>query len=272
VADYDKVIPPGQEGKIKVKIVGRKLHPGHFKKNFKVRTNDPENQMVVLYLSGNVKKVFDIKMNLNLMGFTEDDLKGDAVITNLLKEPIRITGYKWKPRYSKIDFDKVLDVKIDEIEKGRKYKVLVHKKGYIPPGRHSAELVLLTDYPKLKEKSLSFLMTVTADVVVQPEKIFFGEMRVVEGISKSFDRMFSIVATRGDSLKVFRVVPESERVTVALEEVKPGKAYKCTVRVRPEIKNGPFRTTIKVYTNYKGYEELTVYVQGAVHVIKAGKK
>jgi hypothetical protein len=115
-------------------------------------------------------------------------------------------------------------------------------------------------------------MTVTPDVSIQPERLFFGEMRVTEGISKSFDRMFSIVATRGDSLKVLKVVPENEMVTVALEEVKPGKAYKCTVRVRPELKNGPFRSTIKVYTNYKGYEELTVYLQGTVHVVKATKK
>jgi len=273
VADYDKVIPPGQEGKIRAKIVGRKLHPGHFKKNFKVRTNDPENQTIVLYLTNNVKKVFDIKHNLNLMGFTEDDMKGDAVVTNLLDTPIRITGYKWKAnKYSKLDFDKVLKVKIDEIEKGKKYKVYVRKKANIKPGRYQADLILLTDYPKLREKALNFNITVTPDVSLQPERLFFGEMRVTEGVSKSFDRMFSVVATRGDSLKVLKVVPESERVTVALEEVRPGKAYKCTVRVRPELKNGPFRTSIKVYTNYPGYREMTVYVQGTVHVIKPDKK
>ncbi len=59
MADYDKVIPSGSEGKITVKIHGHKIHPGRFKKSWTVSTNDPENERLVLYVGGSVKKVFE---------------------------------------------------------------------------------------------------------------------------------------------------------------------------------------------------------------------
>ena len=48
MADFDKVIPPGQEGKVNIKIDGKKLFPGMFEKNFAVSTNDPQNQQFSL--------------------------------------------------------------------------------------------------------------------------------------------------------------------------------------------------------------------------------
>jgi len=272
VADYDKVIPPGKEGKITAKIVGRKLHTGTFKKRFTVTTNDPERKVITLYLKGNVKKVFGLSDVLSLMGYKNDDIRKEIEITNLLDRPIRITGYKWSIKGRKSpDFNKLMDVKIVELEKGKKYKVKVHKKGDIPPGRYYAELILNTDYEKMMEKTLRFNLTVVPDVEVHPAEIFLGELRLEEGVSKSFDRIFSVIATRWDSLKVLKVVPESERITVATEVVKPGKAYKCTMKIRPKPQSGPFKSKVTIYTNYKGYEKIELPIQGAVRVVRRKK-
>ena len=272
MADFDKVIPPGKEGKITAKIVGRKLHPGAFKKRFTVTTNDPERKVVTLYLKGVVKKVFNLSDDLSLMGYRNDDIKKEIEITNLLDRPIRITGYKWaKRRMRTPDFSKLIDVKIVELEKGKKYRVKIRKKEDIPPGRYYAELILTTDYEKLVEKSLRFNLVVIPDVEVHPAEIFLGELRLQEGVSKSFDRVFSIISTRWDSLKVLKVVPESERITVSTEVVKPGKAYKCRMKIRPKPQSGPFKSKVTIYTNYKGYEEIELPIQGAIRVVRRKK-
>ena len=73
-------------------------------------------------------------------------------------------------------------------------------------------------------------------------------------------------------MKVTKIVPDSENITVATEVVRPGQAYKCTVRVRPKAENGPFKSGITIYTNYPGYREIKVVIQGAVHVVEDRKK
>ena len=272
MADFDKVILPGKEGKIEAKLIGRKLHPGHFKKYFRVVTNDPDNQSLTLYLTGNVKKAFDLSKPLNLMGFTTDEIKGETLLSILLDKPVNITGYKWNFLRGNPDFNEVMGVKIKTLEKGKKYRINIWKKGEIEPGRYHGELVLKLDYPKLKEKVLSVNLTITPDVEVHPPVIFFGEMRMNKGVSKSFDRPFSVIATRGDSLKILKVVPGNENITVSTEAVRPGQAYRCTVRVRPKAENGTFKSSLILYTNYPGYKEIKVDIKGAVHVVEDKKK
>ena len=47
MADFDKVIPPGQEGKINLEIAGKKVH-GNFSKSATVYTNDPVHAQLTI--------------------------------------------------------------------------------------------------------------------------------------------------------------------------------------------------------------------------------
>jgi hypothetical protein len=264
VADYDEVIPSGAEGKIKVTIHGYKIHPGRFKKSWTVNTNDPDNERIVLYVGGSVKKVFEFSGQLALSGFTDEELRGETVITNLLDEPINIKGWKWDEKAASDNVEAVIGVKLDVIEGGRKYKISAWKKPGAAPQHYRGEIVLETDHAEIKEKKVGIRMTVTPDVEVHPNKVYFGEMIVQEGVSKSFDRQIRIIAARADSLRILKVVPDNDEITVKIQEVQPGKVYKGTISVRPPSKVGAYQGSIKIYTNYPGYEELNVVVAGAV--------
>lgn len=265
MADYDKVILPGQEGKIEVKVYGHKIHPGRFNKSYTVKTNDPENSRLVLSIIGEVKRVFEIPKPLSISGFWGEELKLETAVNNLLDEPIKIKDAEWAGEGKDTElFKEKLGFKLETVEKGRKYRVSVWNKKDLDPGHYMADLVLATDFKKLEKKRLPVRITILPDVEVHPRTLHLGEMMIPEGTTKSFDRTFRVIATRGDSLKVLRVIPSRDDITINIKEIHPGKSYQGTVRVRPPTDVGRFTGAFKIITNYPGYEELNVDVKGVV--------
>jgi hypothetical protein len=269
VADFDKVIPPGQEGKIEVKIWGHKIFPGHFKKSWTVTTNDPENERVVLSLSGDVVKVFEVSSEIAVNGFSDEKLEKEVILTNRLDRPIHLKGYRWSEKMrSSPELSNLLGVKLETIEKGQRYRLKVWNKDPLPPGHYLGDLYLQTDYDELNEKKVMVRFTVTPDVEVHPKTIIMREMIVDEGTSKSFDKRITIIAARADSLKILKIEPDREDITVNVQEIVAGKSYRCTVRIRPPSKTGRYLGTLKVHTNYPGYEEMEVNITGTVRAMK----
>lgn len=265
MADYDEVILPGKEGKIKVVIKGDQISPGRNKKSFTVTSNDPENSKVVLSVTAGVKKVFDVSKNLYIVGFTGEELKMETVLTNVLREPVRIIDYYWSEKSRELEkYKDKLEVKIKEIQKGRKYSLILKKKEEIEPGRYMGELVLTTDSMKLKEKKMRIMLTLNPVVDVNPRKIFYGEMGIREGEENVFEKRFRLVAMRGDSLKVLNVIPSRNDIEVDIRELQPGRAYQGIVKVRPTNSTRNYTASIKIFTNYPGCEELEIAIQGSV--------
>ena len=267
MADYDEVIPPGSEGKIAVKLIGHKLHNGSFKKSFTVKTNDPENAKVTLSVLGHIQQVFQMSKALSLSGYRGEEIKEELVITSTLDEKVSLTGYHWSEKSKdKEALEKGVGVKITPIEDGKKYKIEAWLKEELPPKQYFADLFVETDSEKLPEKKMTFRLHIMDDVELHPSSIYMRELRVVEGTSKSFEKVVSVIAARGDSLKVLDVIPSDESITWNIREVRPGKAYTCRFQIRPRSEPGKYEATLKFITNYSGYEELVVPIRGSVRI------
>ncbi|HER43226.1 MAG TPA: hypothetical protein ENO08_02055 [Candidatus Eisenbacteria bacterium] len=266
MADYDKVIPSGQGGEIRVKIHGSKIHPGRFTKSWSVVTNDPENKKLTIKVGGTVKQVFDSSGQLFMSGFHDESISGEMILENKLDEPIHITGWKWDERSLEGGIDEKIGIELKEIEKGRKYRLSAWKKPEAQPEMYRGEIILTTDLPALPEKKIPVRLTISRDVEVHPNRVYLGEMVVPEGSSMSFDRQFRIIAARGDTLRILGAEPDREDITVKIQEVQAGKVYKGTVRVRPPSKLGNYDGIIKIKTNYSGYEEILLHVGGRVRL------
>ncbi|HSG27835.1 MAG TPA: hypothetical protein VLA34_05090 [Candidatus Krumholzibacterium sp.] len=267
MADFDKVIPSGSEGKIGVKIVGFKIHPGRFTKSFTVTTNDEKNPKVVLKVTGTVKKVFDFTKSLSISGFADEDLAVETVITNQLTEPVNITGWHWSDKSREYDFlAEHIGVKLETIEKGRQYRLSTWGKKAVPAGQYNGDIVLETDFPNLPEKKFTFRMVITPEVQVHPSTVIMREMMVREGTSKSFEKVVSLIAARGDSLKILEVIPSRDDIAVNVQEVRPGKAFSCKLSIRPPSVAGKYEGSITFRTNYPGYEEIVAEIRGTVRV------
>ncbi len=268
MADYDKVILPGSEGRIGIKITGHKIHPGRFNKSFTVKTNDPENSKVILSVSGIVKRVFELSKSMNLSGFANEKLELESIISIHLPDDINITGWHWAEKSKHYDFlIENIGVDLQTREPGKKYSLKVWTKDYIEPGRYLGDLILETDFKDIPEKKQMFSLTITPDVQLAPRTVIMREMRLSGGKTKNFEKRVSVIAARGDSLQILEVIPDRDDITVNVRETRPGKAFSCVISIRPPAKSGRYEGTVTFITNYPGYEKLELPIKGMVRVI-----
>jgi hypothetical protein len=95
VASFDKTIPPGGQGEITLTIKPYSvLH--RFKKDTKVRLNDPNLPLLHLTLTGVAQPFIEIKPShiVRLRGAPGDDLKGQVHFISHLPTPWKITEYR----------------------------------------------------------------------------------------------------------------------------------------------------------------------------------
>ena len=269
MADYDKVIPPGQEGKVNIKLDGKKLFPGLFDKKFTVRTNDPDNAQFDLVVTGTVKKAFEFSREMRWSGFVDDKFKFEVDVTNLLPTPINITSVRWADDAASKGLPEKIGLKLETIEKGKKYRIKLLKKKALTPESLVANVVMTTDFPKIKEKSVPMSIIVQKEVEIYPDRLYFGEMIIPPGATKAFDRTFNIVAARGDSLKILKAVPNRDDMTVKIQELQPGKSFRGTVWIRPSSRLGQYAGSIRTYTNNPKNPEIVLDIVGSIRVGEA---
>jgi hypothetical protein len=95
VPKYDKTIPPGSEGGITLTIKPFSvIH--QFKKETKVRLNDPDRPMLVLTMTGVATPFIEIQPShiVRLRGASGDDMRGQVRFTSHLPTPFKITEYR----------------------------------------------------------------------------------------------------------------------------------------------------------------------------------
>ena len=235
-----------------------------------MKTNDPQNASFDLTLQMTIKKVFELSRELRWTGFADEDLKIESIITNLLTTPVNITGARWSDDAKAKGYDKKIGLKLETIEKGKKYRLKLWRKEEMAPESFVTNVILSTDFPKLKEKNLQMSVTIAADVEIQPNRLYFSEMVIPPGATRTFDRQFNIVAARGDSLKILSAEPNRDDITVKIQELVPGKSFRGTVWVRPSSRIGQYFGSIKITTNHPKYKVLNVDLVGSVRVADTG--
>lgn len=95
VPSYDKTIPPGGEGAVTLTIKPFSvLH--QFKKETKVRLNDPQRPMLTLVMTGVAQPFIEIKPShiVRLRGSPGEDLRGQVHFISHLPTPWEITQYR----------------------------------------------------------------------------------------------------------------------------------------------------------------------------------
>jgi hypothetical protein len=95
VPKYDKSIPPGGQGDITLTLKPFSvIH--QFKKETKVRLNDPDQPLLVLTLTGVAQPFIEIQPShiVRLRGSPSDDIRGQVRFTSHLPTPFKITQFR----------------------------------------------------------------------------------------------------------------------------------------------------------------------------------
>jgi hypothetical protein len=161
---YDKVIPPGEEGKIKIKVVTKGYGGNKLSKAVRVNTNDPNNSSIELVLSGNVKALASIiPKSVYLSGKVGENLSQIVKIIPEAQESFKIL---------KVTALSGADIRhtLQEINNaGNTFYELTIENTRQTPGRYFDTISLITDRSDQTPLSIYVRGNIKADAEAQPE-------------------------------------------------------------------------------------------------------
>ena len=94
MAQYDKVIHPGQDGEINLELDGAKLHGGGFTKTATITSNDPKRRTMTVSVSGTVIPYLEVApARLFMQGYYGEPVERSFTIkSNEKDKKLEITG------------------------------------------------------------------------------------------------------------------------------------------------------------------------------------
>jgi hypothetical protein len=143
VAEFDRVIPPGGEGKVKLSV-DTKGYQGKFSKRATVVSNDPKMKMSILYIRAFVKVPISLApTSVYFYGAAGKKFSRVVEIKAELEKPLRLDP-------SEFNLDGIFSYTLIEIEQGRKFHIRFENISE-EPGNHSGFLKLKTNYSEKPE-------------------------------------------------------------------------------------------------------------------------
>lgn len=269
VANFDKIIKPGQSGKVTANVDTTNF-TGPISKSATVETNDPSTPTAQVSINATVKPYVEA----HPAGFVRYNmLQGDAETQSILlyseeEEPFEIVKVESPQPWIKVEQTK-LDASQMLSTVGRKgqaqYRVNITAGG--PEGKIGplAEKVrIITNSKHQPEYLVSVTGVIRPTYRVEPSGVNFGEIAATDSGATR------LLVVRSNNLKA----PESFVVTKAESslpnvkaEVKPTAnkgEYEVTLQVAKDAKAGDLDGNVKIYTSDKVNPVVTVPVKGTV--------
>ncbi len=143
MAHFDTAIPPGGEGKIRLQFDTR-TYQGSVYKSARVYHNDPDKETLILKMTANVKvPIYLSSRYVSLFGEEGQSVTRVIDIKAELDKPLKLDPMEFN-LVEKVSYT------IEEIEKGRKYRIMF-KSIPGPPQTYGGFLKLKTNYPEKPE-------------------------------------------------------------------------------------------------------------------------
>jgi len=236
VAKFDKVIPPGQEGKIELEVDGAKV-AGAFKKSASIHSNDPNNPVMTITLEGDEKAYIEVAPSdrVYLQGRYGETVEKQVVLKS------NEEGLNFKVTGMESNIDDKITYKVEPGPDAGQYTVDIYKNPKLPNLNTYGSLTVHTNSEKSPEKILQVQVVTKGAITVQPSTINFGEVLFGEpngAAAQPVRRDITVIKSEGE-FGIHDVQFDSDMYSAKVEEVIPGKRYKVGVEFRPPVKKQP---------------------------------
>jgi len=250
VPRFDRVIPPGGEGKITLELSTRG-YQGSLQKSADVYSNDPRMPQIKLVVKAFVAVPISYEPRATMLtGQLGEDIT----------QVITIKAHKEKPlTLEPVSFtvpDKV-GYEIKTIEEGRVFEVVL-KNIWNKPGKYSGFLTFKTNYPEQPELKLGFIAYLKSVLEIQPASIAFrhrgnpddNSKKKSENILPKRSVMLSLL--KGNDLKIEKIEINEKLFKKSVNEIEAGKKYRIDLELNTKnLPSDGFDEVMKIYTNVK---------------------
>lgn len=231
VVEHEKVIPPGQQGKIKTELRTSGLG-GEFQKSIQVATNDPARRSLQLILSGRVVNAVQVDriptVNLKMDAPTEFEIRLRTI------DQVEMTGVSCATRF--------VQAKIQP-QGEREYRLAVVVADDAPVGRSNFDLLVATNSEL--EPVVPITVSCMKGIEVIPPTFGFGSNT---RSGSGFPTSTVVVRKAEGGLQIRTVSSNDPNLDLKVSEVRDG-LYRLVATYRGEISNLGAKSFVIVETD-----------------------
>ena len=238
-------VSPGGEGQITVHLDTARL-AGRTSKTITVYTNDPTLPAAAITLTGQIVADLVVTPTPLYLGKVH---RGDVVRRELQVSPGRPGTAALVTRIR--NNNPAIRAKLESLPEGGQ-RIVVELARDIPLGRFNDQLMLTTTSATEPELQVPVFGSVEGDVVVLPSQVTFGVAQAGE------PRELFIRSVGDRPLNVTRVNVRSDVATYELEPIKPGVAYRLTLRLRDGLPVGRVEEAVEIFTDHPNEQRVVV--------------
>jgi hypothetical protein len=263
VADFDKVIKPGQTGKVHA-VVDSSTFSGPISKGVSVFTNDPEHPQIELTIHAKVEPYISIKPGYaRYITVQGEPLEGNIAQTLWAPDGTSwdITGVDSPYPFLAVTFHEAKPEERLPDAKGKQWKVEMKLSNQAKVGPLSDYVTVHTNHPKQKIVQIPVSGFVRPVVATTPPNADFGKIQIKEPLKKALNiRNFAT-----EPIKVTSVDPSLPKgIETKLETLEEGREYQVRIILNPELAKGPFLGKLVIHTDSPKVPTLEVEVKGIV--------
>jgi hypothetical protein len=263
VAEFDKVIKPGQTGKVHA-VVDSATFSGPISKGVSVFTNDPEHPQIELTIHAKVEPYISIKPGYaRYITVQGEPLEGNIAQTLWAPDGTSwdITGIDSPFPFLAVTFHEAKPEERLPDAKGKQWKVEMKLSNQAKVGPLSDYVTVHTNHPKQKIVQIPVSGFVRPVVATTPPNADFGKIELKEPLKKALNiRNFAT-----EPIKVTSVDPTLPKgIETKLETLEEGREYQVRIILNPELAKGPFLGKLVIHTDSPKVPTLEVEVKGIV--------
>jgi hypothetical protein len=243
VADFDRTIPPGGEGKITLRL-NLKGYQGNVKKTATVFSNDLQQSRVTLTLQGTVKSLVEMRPS-NTITFrgTASQLQEQTVTFEGTAQPFHITkmesNLEGKIRYQ-----------METVEEGKQYRLKISNE--MKQGNYAGYIKCSTDLSQKPLVVVRVVGYVEGEIAVRPQTILVGKLLSQQSVRvgkvlivSNQDKPFHITSLNFDN-NLMNVIQQplpndhgfSLEITPKLENVPEGTRHQTALTIETDLTPG----------------------------------
>ncbi len=227
--DYDRVTPPGQEGKISVTLNTLKFNKP-ISKSVTINTNDPNSKRLVLTMKATVRSPLEIKPSdradfrvyhgeggSQLLGLIlSKDIEAEVVSIQSSSDLFTVDWGPWSPSETMSDEEQDIFGGAD----GTPYRLEIGLRADAAVGYHSGRITVHLQGTKQKQLEIKALARVLGRLHFSPQWIYFGS--VTAGEPQLSERLLEVRAHGGLPFTVTGVEFEGSPIVWEIRPLEDG--------------------------------------------------
>jgi hypothetical protein len=259
VAQFDRAIPPGGEGKVTLKV-DLKGYQGSVRKSATVDSNDPQNPRSTLVLQGNVKPLIEVQPSGSII------FRGMA--DQMEEKTVSLTSTKRQFAIQKVEsnLDDKIRYRVETVEAGKHYRLKITN--LLKQGNYNGVIKCYTDMPEKSEIQIRVSGYVEGDVSVKPLMVLIGKLSAQQPVRTG---KVLVVSNRKKPFQIKQLTYDETLVEVKQEPLPNDSGYSLEITPKvealPAAVGGRSQTVLTIQTDVQSDEPQQVQI----HIVNSSE-